>query len=410
MSFQRSIVPQLKELLHYFPAVAILGVRQCGKTTLVKEEFPDWKYLDLENSDDLQLIKKDTTQFFKQNPDHVIIDEAQECPEMFKILRGVIDNKRQQKGRFILTGSSHPDLSKHISESLAGRIAIITLSPLKMNEIYRLPLSPFYNIFDDQLDKNKITVSGAPPINLQQILNAWFYGGYPEPLNLNNTKARKKWFDNYENTYLNRDIKRLFPKINVLKYKRFLSMLSYLSSTIINKVELGRALDVNESTARDYLEIAAGTYLWRILPSYEKTAIRSLVKLPKGYLTDSGLLHHLTQIPNQDMLDRHPMMGQSFEGFVIEEILRGLSVAGIVNWKPYYYRTRGGVEVDLILEGFFGTLPIEIKHGRRVRADTIQNLELFIKQNKLPFGLLINMSDEVTWLTPTVLQIPVGWL
>lgn len=406
---ERNIKHKAKHYLDLFPAVALIGARQVGKTSLAKNLGRDWKYIDLENPDDYERIIADPTFFFQQYPKNLIIDEAQLYPEIFEILRGVIDNQRQEKGRFILTGSSSPELLSNISESLAGRIGMLELGTLKANEFYEKPLSLFYDLFTGKLDSKKIP-NGTPPLSTEQVQSHWFKGGYPEPRLETHSFFHSQWMENYRNTYINRDIAKLFPRLNKIAYRRFLTILSKLSGTIINKNDVARALEVTEGTVRDYISIAEGTFLWRSLPSFEKNIVKSIIKMPKGYIRDTGLLHHLTQINSLEDLFESSFVGISFESFVIEEILKGLEATFVTNWHPYYYRTRNGAEIDLILDGPFGILPIEIKYGSSVRIKQLKALSDFINEHALPFGIVFNQSTSVEWITPHIVQIPVGWI
>ena len=400
---------KINELLKFFPVVAILGARQVGKTSLAKVLRPDWDYFDLEKPSDLAQIEADPELFFKQFPSNIIIDEAQSLPKLFPILRGIIDQSRDLKGRFILTGSSSPDLLNNISETLAGRIATVELGTLKANEIYKKPLSPFYEIFQTKLDRKSLAFS-SPPLDGRQIHQAWFKGGYPEPVLQKNSIFYYQWMENYHRNFINRDIIKLFPKINRLAFQRFLAVITHLSGNILNKAELARDIEVSQSSVKEYLKIAEGTFLWRQLLSYEKQNLKSVVKMPKGHMCDSGLLHYLLKLPDEKALYENRIVGRSFEGFVIEEIIKGLNSTMITNWQSHYYRTRGGAEVDSILEGPFGILPIEIKYGVQTQLKRLQSLQKFIEQNKLAFGLLINQSDRATWLTDTIFQLPAGWI
>ncbi len=409
--FPRNAEPLLRQLLNQFPVVAIIGPRQCGKTTLAKKTAINWQYFDLENSDHFIRIKNDPNFFFEQYPEKTIIDEAQLYPELFTTLRGVIDAHRNQKGRYILTGSSSPELQTNLSESLAGRVAVIELSAIKANERYRKPLSPFYNLFKHHLNAACLDeLKQYQPINSLDMQQHWFSGGYPEPIMETDIFKYQRWMQEYRDAYINRDIKKLFPKINEYAYQRFLTMLATLSATILNRSEIARALEVSESAARDYLKICEGTFLWRQLPSYEKSTIKSIVKLPKGHLRDTGLLHFLLKIDSLESLYQHPIVGRSFESFVIEEILKGLASTEVTNVDYYYYRTRTGLEVDFILEGYFGLLPIEIKYGQKIQPKQLKNLTRFITQHNAPFGVIINQAHEITWLTRQILQLPVGYI
>lgn len=408
----RNIQAKAKELLEMFPVVVILGSRQAGKTTLAKQLGPDWKYVDLEDQHTYEHFARDISFFFKQYPKHIIFDEAQESADLFKVLRGVVDNNRSEKGRFILTGSSSPELGNRISETLAGRVGIIELGTLKINEYAKTPLSNFYNIFDEKLSTKALEneIKSAKLLQNSLVQKIWFKGGYPEPVLNSNSNFYKQWMENYRDTYINRDIGKLFPRLNKYTYRRFLSILGKLSGTIINKRDLGRAVEVSEGTIREYISIAEGTFLWRSLPSFERNVVKSIIKMPKGYVRDQGLLHYLTRINSFDELIESPQVGTSFESFIIEEIIKGLQATFVTNWQASYYRTRGGAEIDLILEGPFGILPVEIKQGLIQSKKQLTSLSNFIEEHQLPFGLVINQSESIEYLTPNIIQIPAGWL
>ena len=207
---------------------------------------------------------------------------------------------------------------------------------------------------------------------------------------------------------MNRDIAQLFPRLNKQAYQRFLSTLSHLSGTILNKSEIARSIEVSEGALREYLQIAEGTFLWRSIPYYANNTLKSLVKRPKGHIRDSGLLHHLMNISTMDALLSSPYAGNSFEGFVIEELIQGLEAANIGYFDTFYQRTHNGSEIDLILEGNFGTIPIEIKMASSIQAKHLTHLHKFIDAKKLPMGIIINQSSEMCWVSKTVLQVPVG--
>ena len=235
-------------------------------------------------------------------------------------------------------------------------------------------------------------------------------GGYPEIVLSSDKEFHQAWMENYYQTYIHRDIKKLFPKIDSVKYRRFIEMLSSLSGTVINKAQLGNSIDSSEVTVRDYLDIVDKTFLWRKIPSYEKSKAKSVIKMPKGIFRDSGLSHYLQGIETKENLLRSPRLGLSFESFVIEEILKGLGALSPLRFSFYYYRTRGGSEVDLILEGPFGTLPIEIKLGTTMTLKKLTSIRKFVEDNKLPYGLVINNSKEVKLLAGKIIQIPVTCL
>lgn len=409
---KRNLAEKAVYLLDVFPGIVVLGARQAGKTRLAKDLKPDWKYVDLEKPSDFDQITRDVEFFFSQYPEGVIIDEAQLEPSIFRVLRGVIDNQRDLRGRFIITGSSTPDLLRESSETLAGRVALLELGTLKANEYFGRSLSPFYSLFESKLSvaNFKTIIPTIEPLKIKEMQFSWMKGGYPEPVLDLEEKFYKNWMEAYRNTYINRDIARLFPKLKRTQYRRFVTLLCKLSGTILNKADIARAIEVSEKTITEYLDIAEGTFIWRSLPSYEGNAMKSIVKMPKGHIRDTGLMHYLLNINSFSDLFESTFIGDSFEAFVVEEILKGMEAADIVNWAPYYYRTRDGAEIDLILEGPFGCLPIEIKLGVNHPMKQLASLKRFIEEMKLPYGIIIDQSDAVEWLTDKIVRVPIGYL
>ena len=187
-------------------------------------------------------------------------------------------------------------------------------------------------------------------------------------------------------------------------------MLSSLTGTIINRSELGRSLNTSEVTVKEYLDIAHGTYLWRNVTSFEMSVSKSIIKMPKGIFRDTGVAHFLQKIRHIDQLNISPNVGTRFESFIIEEIIKGLDAQMATGWDYYYYRTRNGAEIDLILDGDFGVLPIEIKYGIKTDRKRVNSLKRFIKNNNIPLGIVINNSDEVIMLEERIIQIPAALL
>jgi predicted AAA+ superfamily ATPase len=410
-AFNRNLTTAVREGLARFAAVVIVGARQSGKTTLARSLCPDWHYVDLERGSDYDFLTRDYDFFFQQYPGSVIFDEAQRSPELFRELRGVIDGDRGRKGRFLLTGSSSPELQREVAESLAGRVAVFELGTLKMNERYGKELSALYEILNRAPEAEHMEALKQLPVRVStdQVLHHFLRGGYPEPAEVDEDAFYAMWSAQYQQTYLDRDIRRLFPNLNTDNYRRFLSMLSELSGTIINRSEVGRSLNASESAIRDYLQIAQGTFIWRNLPSLEKTVSKSIVRMPRGYLRDSGLLHHLTRVRSREQLLQRPGTGAAFEGFIIEEIIQGLSAVNPSAWDYRFYRTRAGAEVDLVLTSPSGTrIPVEIKFGTRTHTADLRALHAFIQQENAPYGILINNANEVRLLSEHIIQVPAG--
>ena len=194
-----------------------------------------------------------------------------------------------------------------------------------------------------------------------------------------------------------------------IAFRRFITMLGELSSKTLNKSDIGRSIGVTEPTVADYIDIANGTFIWRSIPSFEHNVTKRVVKMPRGHIRDTGLLHHLLHIGSLQQLQSSVIASFSFEAFVIEEILKGLQDVR-VPVQAYYYRTHSGAEIDLILKGNFGMLPIEIKYGSTILARQLRSMTEFIQDHHLPFGMVINQADSIEWLTKNIIQIPIGYL
>ena len=405
---KRHAFPLLRELLGLFPCVALLGVRQCGKTTLLRELLPDWRLFDMEKLADHEAIARDPDLFLRLNSRHVAIDESQLLPSLFPALRVAIDSDRESRGRFVITGSSSPELLAAIAESLAGRVAIIDMGPFSLAEAYELPPSPVLAMLAGRAAANDLA-NVSTRLSLSQVTDYWLHGGYPEPWIKSSPRFRKLWLQNYLQTYLDRDLPRLFPGLDRQKFRLFVQMLAQLSGSIINYSDVARALGVSQPTARDYFHIAHGSFVWRHLPAYEKNAAKRVVKHPKGYLRDSGLLHFLLHLQDRDDLMAHPRMGASWEGMVIENLVRGFAAAG-VDFQAFHYRSGGGAEIDLVLEGEFGLLPVEIKHTQHIDGRALRALRDFAAERGCRYGIVINNDERPRLLDDKLIGIPLAAL
>ena len=401
---KREILVSINYLLERYPAVAIIGARQTGKTTLCQLARRNWKKIDLENEEDFNLVRRDPEFFLQQNPRHIIIDEAQDLPELFRALRVTIDQSRKENGRFLITGSSSPNLVSNFSESLAGRVALVELSTFKATEIAETKSSSLYAAIEDEVNISKIE-SLSSILSTEALKNAWYRGGYPDASLTDTKKDYVLWMENYRQTYIHRDIRKLFPGLQFETFRNFVSMLSRLSGTILNYSDLARSLNVSQPTVRQYVDIVHSTFVWRKIEPYTRNITKRISKMPRGHVRDSGLLHYLLNIGSYDRLVRDPIVGRSWESFVIEEILKGMQ-NNLVPCTPYYLRTAHGAEIDLILEGNFGLLPIEIKLGTTVDHRSLHALKDFVKTQQLKAGIVVNNSTKLEWLSDKILQLP----
>ena len=328
----RKIETFVKENLSVFPAVVILGPRQCGKSTLVKMLYQNsnaYLYLDLQNLDDLNKLREPML-FFQANQDVTIcLDEIQLVPELFSVLRSEIDRHRRP-GRFILLGSASQDLIQKTSESLAGRVGLIELTPFTIEEVEQ-------NI-DFELNK------------------FWLRGGYPDSYLASSEQGSVLWRENFLRTYVERDIPQLGFQIPALQLRRLLTMCAHNQGQLFNSSKLGESLGVTYQTIRRYIDLMEQTFIIRSLPPFEKNIKKRLVKSPKIFVRDSGLLHRLLQVDDFNSLMGNPVFGSSWEGFVIENIISSLR-----DCKFSFYRSATGDELDLLIERGSRTIAVECK-------------------------------------------------
>lgn len=334
---QREVSHKIRTLLREFPVVALLGPRQAGKTTVAAAILPARKkkvvYLDLERPSDLRRLE-DMELFFSSHRDYfVVIDEVQNKPEIFSYLRHEVDALRQP-GRFLLTGSAAPELVKGVSESLAGRIFYLEMTPVNLKEA----LSAGYSL-----------------------QRHWLRGGFPAALTAKNNVSSLRWRESFIRSYAERDLSVLFGvTVSAPLVRNFWSMLAGTHGSIYNSHEFARALGISAPTVARYLDLLEGAYLVRRLPAWFVNARKRLVKSPKLYIRDSGLLHSFCQVGRAEDLPGNIIVGASWEGYVIEEICRHLP-QGI---QPFYYRTHQGAEADLVLvKGLKPVCVIEIKYA-----------------------------------------------
>jgi uncharacterized protein len=329
---QRELISHLKKYLTIFPAVAILGPRQCGKSTLIKSlslHLDEVLYLDMQKESDLNKLVEPEL-FFESNSDKLIcLDEIQLVPKLFSVLRSIIDSNRIN-GRFILLGSASQELIQQTSESLAGRIGMLHLSPFLINEL-------------DYLERFK----------LQEF---WFRGGFPNSYLADNDENSTIWINNYVRTYIERDIPQLGFQIPALQLRRLLTMCAHNQGQQLNLSKLGESLGLTHPTIRRYIDLLEQTFIVRTIPPYEVNVKKRLVKSPKVFVRDSGILHQLLAIPNFNSLLGNPVFGSSWEGMVIENIIVNKS-----SWDYFFYRTATGDEIDLILKKGTKIIAIECK-------------------------------------------------
>ena len=332
----RSLAPRLEDALAHTPAVALLGPRQVGKTTLALaagRRF-DALYLDLESEQDRAKLAEPELYLSAHQDKLVILDEVHRAPGLFPVLRGLIDRARRagrKSGQYLLLGSASLDLLKQSGESLAGRIAYLELAPFSVLETKNRPM--------DEL---------------------WLRGGFPESLLARDAARSLRWRQDFIRSYLERDIPQFGRRIAAETLRRLWAMLAHHQGGLLNTAQFARNLGVDAKTAAGYLDLLVDLLIVRRLPPWHANLRKRLVKSPKVYVRDSGLAHALLNIPDLETLLAHPVVGQSWECFAIENLL----VAAADKAQGYFYRTSGGAEIDLLLAWPDGSLwAVEIKRS-----------------------------------------------
>jgi predicted AAA+ superfamily ATPase len=361
----RTLETRLEHRLRQFPAVALLGPRQVGKTTLARNcpAASAGLYLDLENPADLERLADARGYLGAQRGRLTVIDEVQRAPGLFQVLRGLIDERvrsGEPAGHFLLLGSASIDLLRQSSESLAGRIAYLELAPFDLLEV------------------------GAG-----EQARLWTRGGFPRSFLADSDGDSVIWRESFIRTYLERDIPQLGPRIPAETLRRFWTMLGHAQGGLHNAAELARSLAVDGKTVARYLDLMVDLLLVRRLPPYALNVRKRLVKSPKVYLRDSGILHTLLRLDDVDALLGHPVAGASWEGFVIETLLR----AAPERTQASFYRTATGVEVDLVLELPGNRLwAVEIKRGLAPKVE--RGLRVALDDLRPERAFLVYSGDE----------------
>lgn len=331
----RRIFTEITDSLSFFPVVSIIGPRQVGKTTLAKqimsESAKPTLYLDLELQSDLFKLN-DAELFLSQHSEKlIVIDEVQNKKELYPLLRALVDRTRES-GQFLLLGSASPELIRHSSESLAGRIAYHQLHPFDLTEI------------PDTVSQNDL----------------WVKGGFPNVLFAKNDDLARRWMENFISAYLNRDLLQLGLNASPKIIRSLWTMMAHLNGQLFNATTLGNSLGISTPTVKRYIDFLEDAFLLKSLHPFSWNMPKRLVKTPKVYLTDTGILHHLSGVTDFNNLSGNPIVGSSWESFVINQLL-ALKKNKI---DLYFYRTHHGAEVDLVFtKGLTVVATAEIKYS-----------------------------------------------
>ena len=359
MTIQREISEHLKALATQFPVIAIMGPRQSGKTTLAKITFPDYAYVSLEELDQ-RLKAKDDPRGFLAAYSHrsgVVIDEVQEVPELLSYMQGIVD-QAYRPGFFVLTGSQHFLMYEKITQTLAGRIALLTLLPLSVTELQSADLLPAS--IDDVLIKGFYPRPYVQPIDIQS------------------------WCSNYVSTYDEKDVRQVLKITDVLTFQRFLKLCAARVSNLVNFAELARDCDISPHTAKEWVSVLETSFIIKLLAPYHKNYSKRMIKSPKLYFYDTALVCSILGIKTAEELALHPIKGALFESFVISEIFK-YSYNHNAQPQIYFWRDTQGHEIDCMIEKSFGNVvPVEIKSGMTIKDDFVKGLNGWKEMTEQP--------------------------
>ena len=368
----RTLEPVLRQAAHRYPVVTLTGPRQSGKTTLAKMAFPDHAYASLEDLDQREFATTDPRGFLAQFSGPVILDEAQRALDLFSYIQTESDEVAGS-GRFILTGSQSFQLMRTISQSLAGRAAVLHLLPFSQAEIHkRSPLS-WENIG-----------RAIPPLAKQareDLMEALFTGGYPRIHDAG--IPPQDWLANYYRTYIERDVRELLNVGDLEAFGRFIGLCAGRASQLLNLSSLANDCGISHQTARRWLSVLETSFLVVLLRPHHRNFNKRLVKSPKLYFLDTGLLTYLLRIRSKDELRTHSARGAIFESFVVSELMKNALHRG---QEPdlYFWRDSAGHEVDILLEQGSAIVPIEVKSGATLAEDFYAGLRYWRKLAQTP--------------------------
>ena len=365
--FKRSLAYHLQELALKYPVVTVLGPRQSGKTTLVKSTFPTKPYVNMEDADNRELANLDPRSFMERYPEGAILDEVQRTPHLLSYIQVRVDEV-ERKGMFILTGSHQAELHSAVSQSLAGRTSLLRLLPLSLHEIREAGIN-------DPLGEI-ILKGGYPKI-------------YKDHLPVANA------YSSYFQTYVERDVRQILQLKNVDLFERFIKLTASRIGQLINHASLAADVGVSAVTIKEWISVLEATYiLVRVEPYFENFGKR-LIKSPKLYFADTGLVCHLLGIETADQLIRDPLYGNIFENWVVIELMKARYNQAL---EPhfYFYRDISGKEVDLLLQKGSRLIPIEIKSSKTFNPSFLDGLHYFHQQadKKAQGGFLIYGGDQ----------------
>ena len=377
----RQMSNQILEAATQYPVVAVTGPRQSGKTTLCRNLFPDYAYANLEKPETRQFAIEDPNSFLAQFAKPVILDEVQRVPDLFSYIMALVDEHKRM-GEFILSGSQNFHLQQAISQSLAGRCCTLKLLPMSFRELNRKANHDIFEIGNETPDIPK--VPGNP-------FDHVFRGGYP-PIHDRGIKPTN-WHAQYTQSYLERDVRQLVNVGDLETFERFLRLTAGRSGQILNMDSLASDVGVSPVTVKRWISLLCASYIVFLLKPHSRNFNKRLIKTPKLYFYDTGLLCYLLGIRSVKNLELHSQRGAIFETYIISELCKSCFNAG-VEPPMYYWRDSQGHEVDLLIEDGENLYPIEIKSGQTVSGTMMSGLDYWCKLDGTDSGMLIYGGND----------------
>lgn len=401
---KRWITPQIKAAIRSFPVVVITGARQVGKSTLLQNEFTDFKYVSLDDFSTLQQARTDASSLWIDIT-KLIIDEAQKAPELFAPLKSTVDGAKGKK-RFILSGSSNILLMKRISETLAGRAVYFEMYPMAYSEMGNKTESPqrFFDIFKPEFKPEESQLSVLDPVPLM------LKGFMPPLLSLDERRDVLLWWEGYIKTYIERDVRELAQIEPLIDFKRVLDSLAVRTGNVLNQTEVSRDTGVSQPTVHRYLKILEVSNIINRIPAYYPSRTKRITKSPKLFFIDAGLSIYLSGYYDEDSLRNARELGSFFETMLYMHI-KIASELMVPKAKVFYWRTTTGKEVDFVVEHGKRLLAIETKLTQNPTFNDIKNLLKFIEEYPQTVrGVLLYAGKSVKWLHSKILAVPWWWI
>jgi len=391
------------------PVVLLNGARQTGKSTLVQwlttSQHPA-RYVTLDEPGMLAAAHRDPTGFLRSLEGPVVIDEIQLAPEMFRNIKLEVDRNRQS-GRFLLTGSANVLMLPRLSDSLAGRMEILTLWPFSQGEVQGVR-----EAFVDRLFATSLGNQAVPSLDRPALIDRMLAGGYPEASARPSAARRKAWFDSYISTMIQRDVREIADIEGRTQLPRLLELLAIQAMSLLNVSEVSRSMGIPHSTLKRYLSLLEATFLIRTLPAWSGNVRKRLIRSPKIMLNDTGLMAHLLTLDRKRLLVDSPAVGPLLESFVAQELCKQITWSA-TRPKLYYYRTAAGREVDFVLEGAGGRLVgIEVKASATLDKKDVRGLDDLAETTGKRFhrGILLYTGTEVIPFARNIHALPVNAL